>query len=125
MNTTHITHLSPSTVVNMANAWFDVSPLSHSWIKRRFEVLRHIMVQVPMPKGRAAEIGCGNGLLQVQMEDLLGAPINCSCAAERRTRREHCFPPACSVLRMVWIIYVKVRPRPQARVVHVGARTEM
>jgi len=101
MNTTHITHLSPSTVVNMANAWFDVSSLSHFWIKRRFEVLRHMMVQVPLPNGRAAEIGCGNGLLQVQLEDLLGAPINYSCTAERRTRRDHRSPTACSVLRVV------------------------
>jgi len=71
----------------MANAWFDVSSLSHFWIKRRFEVLRHLMVQVPLPNGRAAEIGCGNGFLQVQLEELLGAPIDGFDLNEEALRR--------------------------------------
>jgi len=87
MNTRNITYLSPPTAVNVANAWFDVSSLSHFWVKRRVEVLRHMMVQVPMTKGRAAEIGCGNGFVQVQLEDVLGAPVDGCDLNEEALRR--------------------------------------
>ena len=76
MTVTRIQYLSRPPPVSMANSWFDVSSLSHFWMKRRCEVLRAAMSHVPISKGPVAEIGCGNGLLQLQLEDLLGNPVD-------------------------------------------------
>jgi SAM-dependent methyltransferase len=73
---TKIQYLSQPVPVSMANSWFDVSSLSHFWIKRRCEVLRTAMSRAPEPTGPVGEIGCGHGLLQLQLEELLGAPVD-------------------------------------------------
>jgi hypothetical protein len=65
-----IKYLSHPSAVHMADTWFDISCLSHFWIRRRYEVLCSAMRRVPVPKGHVAEIGCGNGLLQAQLENL-------------------------------------------------------
>src|SRR5688500_10526880 len=71
-----ITYLSPPSAVHMADSWYDISSLSHFWIRRRYDVLCSTMRCIPIPKGPVAEIGCGNGLLQVQLNNLSGIPVD-------------------------------------------------
>jgi len=65
----HIEYLSPAAQVSMADQWFEIASLDHFWVRRRFEVLR-VLAAGWIPGSRElAEIGCGHGLLQRQMED--------------------------------------------------------
>jgi len=61
--------------VNMGDWWFDVATNDHFWIRRRFEVMQRLADAVIRNCTRAAEIGCGNGLLQREIEDRYGKPI--------------------------------------------------
>ena len=70
-----ITYLSPAMPVNMGNWWFDIATSDHFWIRRRFEVMRRLAESVVRNSRRAAEIGCGNGLLQKDIEDYYGIPV--------------------------------------------------
>ena len=53
----------------MADQYFDLANVQHFWCKRRFEVLRKLADRRLRSVKRAAEIGCGNGVLQRQLED--------------------------------------------------------
>jgi 2-polyprenyl-3-methyl-5-hydroxy-6-metoxy-1,4-benzoquinol methylase len=64
-----IEYLSPATEVSMADTWFDIASLDHFWIRRRFEVLQDLCGGMISGAGEIAEIGCGHGLLQRQIED--------------------------------------------------------
>jgi SAM-dependent methyltransferase len=70
-----ITYLSASLPVNMGDWWFDVATSNHFWIRRRFQVMRRLADSVLRNSRRAAEIGCGNGLLQRDVEDHYGIPV--------------------------------------------------
>jgi SAM-dependent methyltransferase len=59
----------------MADAWFDTASIDHFWIKRRFEVLQRLAGGLVSGSGQMAEIGCGNGLLQRQIEEAYGKPV--------------------------------------------------
>ena len=59
----------------MGDWWFDVATSDHFWIRRRFEVLRRLADSVVRDSKRAAEIGCGSGLLQKDIEDHYGIPV--------------------------------------------------
>jgi len=53
----------------MADQWFEIATIDHFWIRRRFDVLR-LMADKSISSARAmAEIGCGHGLLQRQVEE--------------------------------------------------------
>jgi len=71
-----ITILSDPRVVSMSDKWFDVVNLDHFWTRRRFDVLRALLRRLSVFPGRACEIGCGNGLVQRQMEDRFGIPVD-------------------------------------------------
>lgn len=64
-----ITYLSPATPVSMGDWWFEIATEDHFWIRRRFAVLRRLADSVLREARAAAEIGCGNGLLQKEVED--------------------------------------------------------
>jgi len=64
-----ITYLSPPTPVSMGDWWFDIATGDHFWIRRRFDVMRRLADSVLRNSRSAAEIGCGNGLLQREVED--------------------------------------------------------
>lgn len=64
-----IEYLSPPSAVSMANHWYEIAPLDHFWVRRRFEVLQRLAGGEICAATELAEIGCGNGLLQRQVED--------------------------------------------------------
>lgn len=70
-----INFLSPSMPVNMGDWWFDIATSDHFWVRRRFEVTRRLADSLIRRSRRVAEIGCGNGLLQRDLEDNYGISI--------------------------------------------------
>ena len=70
-----ITYLSPSMPVSMGDWWFDIATSDHFWIRRRFEVMRRLADSVFRDASRVGEIGCGNGLLQRDIEDYYGSCV--------------------------------------------------
>jgi hypothetical protein len=70
-----ITYLSPPLPVNMGDWWFDVATVEHFWIRRRFQVMRKLADPIIRNSQQAAEIGCGNGLLQRDIEDNYGISV--------------------------------------------------
>ncbi len=70
-----IVRLSGSIPVNMGEWWFDVATTDHFWVRRRFEVMKKLADMALRKSGRVAEIGCGNGLLQREIEDYYGIPV--------------------------------------------------
>jgi len=55
----------------MADHWYEIASLDHFWVRRRFEVLQRLAGEEIRAATEMAEIGCGNGLLQRQIEDTL------------------------------------------------------
>lgn len=53
----------------MADSWFQIASLEHFWVQRRFEVLQRLSSGIIHSARELAEIGCGHGLLQRQIED--------------------------------------------------------
>jgi SAM-dependent methyltransferase len=54
----------------MADQYYDLATPRHFWCRRRFEVLRKLADERLRSATKAAEIGCGNGVLQKQIEDV-------------------------------------------------------
>lgn len=70
-----IEYLSPPAPVSMADDWFEIASLDHFWIRRRFEVVRRL-ADIEISRSREmAEVGCGHGLLQRQIEDAYGKEV--------------------------------------------------
>jgi SAM-dependent methyltransferase len=59
----------------MGDWWFDVATRDHFWIRRRFDVMRRLADSALRNSRRVAEIGCGNGLIQSDIEDFYGIPV--------------------------------------------------
>jgi len=53
----------------MAERYFDLATPSHFWCRRRFDVFQQLAGSLLRQGTRVAEIGCGNGVLQRQVED--------------------------------------------------------
>lgn len=64
-----IEYLSPPAQVSMADRWFEIASVKHFWIERRFDVFRRLAGRMISRTHEIAEIGCGHGLLQRQVED--------------------------------------------------------
>jgi SAM-dependent methyltransferase len=76
INTTRmVTYLSSPAEVSMANWWFEIATIDHFWIQRRFNVLRRLAGSLIPIAGEIAEIGCGHGLLQRQIEETYGREV--------------------------------------------------
>jgi trans-aconitate methyltransferase len=74
----------------MAEQYFDLANLGHFWCRRRFEVLQTLAAEQLREARNIAEIGCGNGVLQRQVEDAYGAaPIGFDLH-ERALRQNLC-----------------------------------
>lgn len=59
----------------MGDWWFDVATIDHFWVQRRFQVLRKLADSAFRNSRRVAEIGCGHGLLQRDIEDYYRIPV--------------------------------------------------
>jgi SAM-dependent methyltransferase len=70
-----ITYLCPPAPVSMGDWWFDIATVNHFWIRRRFEVMRQLAGGILRNSKSVAEIGCGHGLLQKEVEDHYGMTV--------------------------------------------------
>jgi hypothetical protein len=70
-----VTYLTEPQPVSMGDWWFDVATEKHFWIRRRFDVMRRLADAVIRQSKSAAEIGCGHGLLQKEVEDYYGTTV--------------------------------------------------
>src|SRR5277367_327357 len=70
-----VEYLSPAAKVSMADQWFEIASTDHFWVQRRFAVLRKLSGGWLAAGRELAEIGCGHGLLQRQMEDACGLSV--------------------------------------------------
>lgn len=70
-----ITYLSAPAEVSMADRWFEIAAIDHFWIRRRFEVFRRLAGNSIADAREIAEIGCGHGLLQLQIEEAYGREV--------------------------------------------------
>jgi SAM-dependent methyltransferase len=70
-----IEYLSPPAPVSMADCWFEIASVDHFWVRRRFEVLQRLDDGLVPAASQIAEIGCGHGLLQRQVEDQYGKEV--------------------------------------------------
>lgn len=70
-----IEYLSPAAPVSMADRWFEIASTEHFWVRRRFEVLQQLAGQLIRSAREIAEIGCGHGLLQRQIEDAFAREV--------------------------------------------------
>lgn len=70
-----IEYLSPPSEVSMADRWFEIASVEHFWVRRRFDVLQRLAGDLIASAKQLAEIGCGHGLLQRQIEDSYGREV--------------------------------------------------
>jgi 2-polyprenyl-3-methyl-5-hydroxy-6-metoxy-1,4-benzoquinol methylase len=70
-----ITYLSAPAEVSMGNKWFEIASVDHFWIRRRFDVLQRLAGDLISSAKQIAEIGCGHGLLQLQIENAYGEKV--------------------------------------------------
>ena len=71
-----IKYLSKPEGVSMGDAWFSVASPKHFWIRRRFQVLQKLAGDFPWHTSRLAEIGCGSGLVQRQVEECFDTTLD-------------------------------------------------
>lgn len=70
-----IEYLSPPAPVSMTEGYFELASLEHFWVRRRFEVFRQIAGNLVAEAREIAEVGCGHGILQRQIEDAYGREV--------------------------------------------------
>jgi len=70
-----IEYLSPPAEVSMADQWFEIASTDHFWVRRRLQVLQKLAGDLVASAKEIAEIGCGHGLLQRQIEDAYGRDV--------------------------------------------------
>src|SRR5271155_5346695 len=70
-----VEYLSAGAKVSMADQWFEIASTEHFWVRRRFDVLRRLIGGGLGGSRELAEIGCGHGLLQRQVEDGFGLSV--------------------------------------------------
>ena len=71
----NIEYLSQPAKVSMADEWFEVASIDHFWVRRRFEVFQRLAGDLIPGVRQIAEVGCGHGLLQRQIEDAYGREV--------------------------------------------------
>ena len=68
--------LSGKRAVSMGEDWFALATSRHFWMVRRFEVLKKLCHARLNTRPRCCEIGCGNGVLQSQIEAEYGMAVD-------------------------------------------------
>jgi len=80
----------------MDDRWYEIANLEHFWITRRFEVLRRLAGDLISQATAIAEIGCGHGLLQRQIEDFYQVEVSGFDLNETALKQTACrFSPVC------------------------------
>jgi SAM-dependent methyltransferase len=59
----------------MGDLWFQIADFDHFWVRRRFEVFRRLAGGLIPGARDLAEIGCGHGLFQRQVEESYGREV--------------------------------------------------
>lgn len=70
-----IEYLSPPTPVSMTDGYFELASLGHFWVRRRFEVFRRLSGELVGNAKELLDIGCGQGMLQRQIEKAYGREV--------------------------------------------------
>jgi SAM-dependent methyltransferase len=76
-----IEYLSRPAKVSMTDGYFELASLEHFWVRRRFAVFRTLAGGLVAGAREMAEVGCGRGILQRQVEleyerELTGFDLN-------------------------------------------------
>lgn len=59
----------------MTDGYFQLAATDHFWVRRRFQVLQKLAGDLLINATEIAEVGCGQGLLQRQIEDAYGREV--------------------------------------------------
>lgn len=59
----------------MTDGYFELASLDHFWVQRRFEVFRILAGELVTGAREMAEVGCGHGILQRQVEQQYGREL--------------------------------------------------
>lgn len=70
-----IEYLSPPAEVSMTDGYFELATLNHFWVRRRFEVFKKLAGNFVGEAREIAEVGCGHGMLQRQIEEAYGREV--------------------------------------------------
>jgi 2-polyprenyl-3-methyl-5-hydroxy-6-metoxy-1,4-benzoquinol methylase len=70
-----IEYVTRPTQVSMSDGYFNLGSLEHFWVRRRFEVFQKLAGELIGSARETAEIGCGHGLLQRQVELAYGREV--------------------------------------------------
>jgi hypothetical protein len=70
-----IIFLSPPAPVSMHDCYYDIVGLDHFMVRRRLDVMVRLGHSLYKTARSAAEIGCGAGIVQRQIEDRYGIPV--------------------------------------------------
>src|SRR5690349_4588297 len=70
-----VIYASAPAPVSMRDSWYHIADLDHFWMRRRFDVFRYLAGPLIRDAARIAEIGCGNGIVQTQIEQHYGVPV--------------------------------------------------
>jgi SAM-dependent methyltransferase len=70
-----IEYLSRPAQVSMTDGYFELASLDHFWVRRRFDVFRALAGNLITEAHEMAEVGCGHGLLQRQVEQEYGRDV--------------------------------------------------
>jgi len=70
-----IEYLTPPANVSMSDGYFELASLEHFWVRRRFAVFQKVAGHLVSDAREMAEIGCGQGLLQRQIEETYGREV--------------------------------------------------
>jgi hypothetical protein len=76
LRTDRIRFMSGRRGVSMGEEWFSLATPHHFWMVRRFEVLKKMCGARLRRSRRCCEVGCGNGVLQAQIEGEYGIAVD-------------------------------------------------
>jgi 2-polyprenyl-3-methyl-5-hydroxy-6-metoxy-1,4-benzoquinol methylase len=65
-----IEYLSSVEELSMHDSWFDIASVDHFWLQWRLEIIKEFDKYLPSKSGKILEIGCGNGIVLNQFEQL-------------------------------------------------------
>jgi 2-polyprenyl-3-methyl-5-hydroxy-6-metoxy-1,4-benzoquinol methylase len=70
-----VEYLSPPAEVSMTDGYFELASLDHFWVRRRFEVFQKLAGGLVQSSKEMADVGCGHGMLQRQVEEAYGREV--------------------------------------------------